>query len=190
MLGPQLGQSRRKRLLDKLAAQGREFFNLALLNRDYWGGSLLQDHGWISWFDFTTAALHLHGLVPEVRLWLQVALPRIDRMIRACPRDGVMPRCTHFSLGDWVDAPAHLRQTLLVLGGPDLYDKAPFDRVVDYLVAVSEPGRDLCHHQHRYESCLWWQLVAQPVGFAKWRWYGGVAAVEAAAIGSTGDACP
>ncbi|MFW6039369.1 MAG: hypothetical protein ACOC9P_02715, partial [bacterium] len=59
----ELGDARREQLLAKLAYQGDRFLEQALLTRDYWGGSLRQDHGWRSIWSFATAALLLHGIV-------------------------------------------------------------------------------------------------------------------------------
>ena len=59
-----LGEERRKLLQDKLRLQGRRFFNLILLHRDYWGGSVIQDHGKISLAAFGAAAIHLLGILP------------------------------------------------------------------------------------------------------------------------------
>ena len=38
----------RAKLKAKLELQGDRFFHLTLLNRDYWGGSVMQDHGRIA----------------------------------------------------------------------------------------------------------------------------------------------
>jgi hypothetical protein len=78
-----LGADRRARMLSKLAHHGNLFIDLALLNRDYWGGSLLQDHGRKSFMAFGIAALNLYGVIPQAERWLTYTLPRIRRSLDA-----------------------------------------------------------------------------------------------------------
>src|SRR5690606_30425314 len=66
-IGEELGEERRRKMREKLVLQGERFVELCLLNRDYWGGSLLQDHGWRSVHTFAAAALYLLGVVPQAR---------------------------------------------------------------------------------------------------------------------------
>lgn len=131
-----LGEERRSRLVEKLRRQGQRFLNLALLMRDYWGGSLLQDHGRQSLFAFGTGALHLLGVIPEADVWVRYALPRLDRAHRAIPRDGVVPTSSHHSLTLYLDEMCFYRDALLAQSGRDIYDEAPLRAVVDYLEQV------------------------------------------------------
>ena len=91
MLGEKLDEVRRRKLIDRLNIQGTLFLDLALLQRDYWGGSLLQDHGHHSGWIFGTAALNLLHYIPDARKWLSWVIPRILRTVEAMPRDGVIP---------------------------------------------------------------------------------------------------
>ncbi|MCC7350901.1 MAG: hypothetical protein IT446_10050 [Phycisphaerales bacterium] len=138
MISPNvMGEPRRRRLLDKLAMQGDVFVDLALLNRDYWGGSLLQDHGRKSFNAFTIAALNLYGMIPQAERWLHYALPRMRRGLDAAPRDGVIPASSYFAPRLYLDDTTWLRDTLLTLSGEDLFDTHPeLCRVVDYVYNV------------------------------------------------------
>lgn len=135
-LGPRLGAERRGRLLEKLTLQGNRFFHNALLQADFWGGSLLQDHGWQSMFGFATACLYLFGEVPAAETWLSFALARVDRSINVMPRDGALPPATHMKLHNYLNEPTQLRDTLLAMGGPDLFDRGPFHQIVDFVCTV------------------------------------------------------
>lgn len=138
MLPPEvLGKSRRKQMLDKLTLQGDIFIDLALLNRDYWGGSLLQDHGRKSLTAFTIAALNLYGVLPQAERWLRYALPRVQRGLDAAPRDGVIPAGSYFAPRMYLDDTTWLRDALLALTGQDLFDTQPeLRRVVDYVYNI------------------------------------------------------
>lgn len=131
-----LGEERRERLRAKLALQGERFFELALLNRDYWGGSVLQDHGKKSLDGFATAALNLLGIVPAAEIWAAYALPRCRRVLAALPRDGAIPFSSYFNLSLYADELTHLRTHLLALNGQDLFDEAPVHAIIDYLCDV------------------------------------------------------
>lgn len=133
LLRDELGSERRARMLDKLAYQGDAFFRSCLLMRDYWGGSLLQDHGWRAVVGFGTAALYLADLLPQARIWCRYALPRIERAIRAIPRDGVVPPSSYNNLFLYTGELSRYRDTLLAWSGDDLFEMAPFHRVIDYL---------------------------------------------------------
>lgn len=152
-LPERLGDERRTRMLDKLTIQGKRFFDKILLYRDYWGGSLLQDHGWRSMFGFGCTALHLLGLVPEASLWASYVLPRLDKSVAAMPTDGVIPASAHYSLHLYTDMVHQYRDALASLTGRDLYADDRFRRIVDYVAAtLHEPdmvqigwGRDRIH---------------------------------------------
>ncbi|HEY3397434.1 MAG TPA: hypothetical protein VGM19_07185 [Armatimonadota bacterium] len=135
-LAAELGPERRARVLDKLRYHGQAFFELALLNRDYWGGSVLQDHGRRALFPFGAAALHLLGILPEAELWARWTLPRLQRSLDAQPLDGALPLSSYQSLYLYLDYTMHYRETLLALGGEDLLDHPTFPLLVDYTAAV------------------------------------------------------
>ena len=138
-LGAELGAERQARLRAKLQLQGDRFFQLTLLNRDYWGGSVMQDHGRISLPLFGVAALHLIGVLPAAELWAQYAIPRVRRSVHAMPRDGTIPMSSYLNLASYLDQQTWFRDTLLALGGPDLFDDGPFRCVVDYIQATLRP---------------------------------------------------
>jgi hypothetical protein len=133
----------RERLLQKVLLQGQRFFRQALLNRDYWGGSVLQDHGWRSFFQFGDAALHLLEKIPEARLWARYALPRIDRGLQAMPRDGAIPPSSYCAPNLYLDEMAAYRAARLSFDGDDIYERAPVDGIPRYLHAVLRPQEEI-----------------------------------------------
>jgi hypothetical protein len=143
-LRDQLGDERRARLVEKLRDQGNKFVEQALLTRDYWGGSVQQDHGWRSVFAFGAAALHLVGIIPEAEFWLRYYIPRLRRSLAATPRDGAVPLSSYQGPHMYMDYTTHYRQALLALTGEDIFDQAPFHEVIDYVLTVlSEDGKSL-----------------------------------------------
>ena len=135
-LKDRMGPDRRDRLLAKLALQGDIFLDLALLNREYWGGSLLQDHGWTSMFAFGAGALNLYGIIPQADRWVSCVIPRLDRSLAAMPRDGAIPHASYFSLDYYTEEVVGYRNALLALTDRDLFDGAPFRPVLDWLETV------------------------------------------------------
>ena len=135
-IGEELGEERRRKMRDKLVLQGERFVELCLLNRDYWGGSLLQDHGWRSVHTFTTAVLCLLGVVPQASEWLRYFLPRSQRAMHAMPRDGVVPESSHHSFTLYLNDIADLREVRQAWNGNDIFDDHPFHAVVDFASSV------------------------------------------------------
>lgn len=131
-----LGAERRARLVAKLRDQGTKFVEQALLTRDYWGGSVQQDHGWRSVFAFGAAALHLVGIIPEAEYWLRYYIPRLRRALAATPRDGAIPLSSYQGTHMYMDYTTHYRDALLALAGEDIFDQAPFHEVIDYVATV------------------------------------------------------
>ncbi len=92
-------------MLARLARQGDTFVDMALLHRGYWGGSVLQEHGFRSTAWFTAAAYALRHRLPEsARRWLGFGLPRIRRTLHALPTDGIVPTTSYHRLFSHVDA--------------------------------------------------------------------------------------
>ncbi len=135
-LRDELGPARTKSMLAKMALQGDRFVNLALINRDYWGGSVLQDHGWRSMHSFGAAALALYGILPEAERWIAYVIPRVRRSLEAMPRDGVLPPSSYSNFYLYLNELTHFRDALLAAGGDDLFDWAPFRPIMEYVIAV------------------------------------------------------
>ena len=148
MLGGELDDDRRGRMLDKLRVQGDRFVRLALLNRDYWGGSILQDHGWRSMFFFTAAALALHGVLPEADSWLRFALPRVRRSLGAMPRDGVLPPSSYHSLYLYLDPVMRFRDVWLAVSGQDILDQPQFRPIVSFVHALVQGPNQIVPNVH------------------------------------------
>ncbi|MEI8063904.1 MAG: hypothetical protein WCH84_07560, partial [Verrucomicrobiota bacterium] len=138
-LANELGDERRAKLKAKLALQGDRFFQLVLLNRDYWGGSVMQDHGRKSLPWFGAAALMLLDVLPAAELWTQFAIPRVRRGVTAMPRDGVIPLSSYCSLASYVDQQTWFRDALLAMTEQDLFDEGPFQCIVNSIQATLRP---------------------------------------------------
>ncbi len=132
----ELGTERRQAILHKLALQGERFVTQALLTRDYWGGSLLQDHGWRSMLRFGTATLYLLDLLPEARRWEQFIMPRIFQAFKAMPPDGVIPASSYGNLDLYLHDLVPFRSALLARGGVDVLKQTRFQKIVDYIRTV------------------------------------------------------
>jgi len=139
-LRDELGDERRERLLDKLRRHGQLFFELALLNRDYWGGSISQDHGKKSIAGFGVAALHLLGVLPEAELWCRWALPRIARSYAAMPLDGAIPYSSHYHQYLYLEETSQYREALQALTGEDVLDLPQFRPIIDFMVNTLSPS--------------------------------------------------
>lgn len=132
MLGDALPDPLRRRCLEKLALQGNIFYDQALLYRDYWGGSLTQDHGWRSLFPFGVMALHMHGILPDADRWLQYILPRLDRSLCCMSSDGVIQQSSYFSARLYLFETTFYRDALLALSGRDIFAGPPFKTIVRF----------------------------------------------------------
>jgi len=130
-----------RRIKAKLKHQGELFFKAALLNEDYWGGSLLQDHGWRSFFTFADASLHLVGILPEAGEWFDFAIRRIGLAIEAMPRDGGIPWSSYGFPYLYLDAPSRLRETLLARVGRDLYDIGRWTEIIAFVETMLAADR-------------------------------------------------
>jgi hypothetical protein len=138
MLGEELGADRRAKLLEKLVYQGEAFWVQILLMRDYWGGSLLQDHGRKAVHDFGTAALCLWGLAPEADRWVQYIVPRIRRGLDAAPLDGVIPGSSYYSLAMYTDAILYYRDHLLARAGIDVAAHPSLGGIAAFVLDVAD----------------------------------------------------
>jgi len=141
MLGSNLGEERRARLLKKLAVQGDAFMTQALLMRDYWGGSLLQDHGWRAMADFGTAALQLWGVLPEADRWVAYIVPRLERAIEAAPPEGSIPGSSYYSIWLYGQNVMWYRDALLARTGVDLLEEPALRRIPEFMASVYDEER-------------------------------------------------
>ncbi|MHC4872208.1 MAG: hypothetical protein ACYTFY_10220 [Planctomycetota bacterium] len=129
----ELGEDRYKRLLNKIAYQADIFFNLILLSRDYWGGSVAQDHGWRSLWGFGAASIYLLDLLPGAEKWLRYCMPRLQRCIKAMPSDGVIPKSSYNSTWLYLNELTLYRDALLTRFQIDIYDQIPCEKIIDCL---------------------------------------------------------
>ncbi len=111
----------RPRILAKLEKQGDTFLEMAWLHRGYWGGSILQDHGFVSFAWFACAAYCLHDILPAARHWLAFAVPRMQRTLAAMPRDGVVPATSYHRIWMYVDKLVLFRELHLLATGHDIH---------------------------------------------------------------------
>lgn len=143
-LGPQMGAERQARVLEKLRLQGERFFHLVLLHRDYWGGSLIQDHGRKSLFGFGIVALSLRGAFPEAERWARYVVPRLQRSLEAMPRDGVVPGSSHYHAYLYLDEFTHYREAFVAATGREFFPEDVVRPIVGYLANVlHEPSSAL-----------------------------------------------
>lgn len=138
MLGPRLAPEKRERLLVKLVRQGNAFMEQMLLMRDYWGGSVLQDHGWRAGFDFGTAALHLWGVVPDADRWVAYIVPRMQRALDAMPTDGVIPGSSYYAVQLYLHNLMWYRDALLARTGRDILEHPSLRRIPAFVNAVMD----------------------------------------------------
>jgi hypothetical protein len=121
-LGEELADLR-ERALAKLRRQGDTFLEMAWLHRGYWGGSILQDHGFVSFAWFACAAYCLHDVLPAARDWLAFAVPRVKRSLDAMPRDGMVPCTSYHRLWMYVDKFVLFRELHRLATGEDIYER-------------------------------------------------------------------
>ena len=141
--GLDLPEELKKRTREKLRYQGHRFVVMALLTRDYWGGSVLQDHGWRAILGFAECATSLLGEFPEAGEWLEWVVPRFRQTLNAMPRDGHLPASSYGMPLLYAAPLARLRQTWLEATGEDLYDALPVRPLLDALPVAIE------HHPER-----------------------------------------
>lgn len=133
----------REKIRKKLRYQGDRFVTMALLTRDYWGGSVLQDHGWRAILGFAECAINLLGEIEEAEEWLEWAIPRFRRALAAMPPDGHLPASSYETPGLYILPLARLRKVWQEVTGEDIYLSAPVRMIVDRLGAyVNRPERE------------------------------------------------
>jgi len=147
-LGDELGEPLVRDVLSRLEKQCEIFVDLALLQHGYWGGSILQGHGFISFQLFTSAAYGLLGWLPRAEHWLRFCLPRMERSWRALPTDGVIPSTSYHRLDLHVGRLAVLRELHRQATGKDIYDRPAFRKLPEFLVESYMP-----------ETCQFWHAA-------------------------------
>lgn len=138
LLQNELTTAQQKAIEKKFVLQATKFVDAALLNDDYWGGSLLQDHGWRSYMLFSTALLHMPVVLNKHPDLLAFALGRVRQSIKVMPRDGVIPWSSYGYPHLYLDAAAQLRKTLLAVSDIDLYEQGPWLEIIHYLHSVTD----------------------------------------------------
>jgi len=141
MVGPDLGDERRARLHKKLAEQGDIFLTQTLLMRDYWGGSLLQDHGWRAVFDFGTAAMQLWGVIPEADRWVAYVVPRLKRALQAAPPEGNIPGSSYYSAWLYGQNVMWYRDALLARTGEDILEYPALRNIPTFMASVYDEDK-------------------------------------------------
>jgi len=142
-LHSELGEERVDRMLLKLRYKGTISLTSASPKR-YWGGSLLQDHGCVSMFDFGTATLYLLNFVPrgaEVACFYSAAL---RRALEAMPQDEYS-QSSYCSLYLYLNEVAHFRDALKSLQRRGHLRTIPFHLIVDIRRNSLKGRRGRCH---------------------------------------------
>lgn len=127
------GTTLRKQLREKLRLQMQRFFTLMLVWADYWGGSILQDHGHRSVCRFGVAAINMLGVLPEAPHWLAFVAARMRRVLAALPEDGGIPSSSYFKIHLYLDDMTSWRDAWLHVSGEDIFDRPLFRKVISFV---------------------------------------------------------
>jgi len=131
----------REKLLSRLERQMDIFLEQAVLNRGYWGGSILQDHGMVSNTLFGFSAYGMLGHSARAPVWLSFAVPRIRRTLDALPSDGVVPHSSHHALHAYMESLSCYRQAHLYATGEDIFESARIQVIPEAIRAtLHEPS--------------------------------------------------
>jgi len=123
----------RSRLKDKLDLQMRRFCERMLLQEDYWGGSILQDHGLRSITRFGAAACNMLGVLDEAGFWFGLANRHLHRTLDALPRDGAIPHTSYGKIHLYMDDMVAWRDAYLHVSGHDVFQRPVFPKIVEFL---------------------------------------------------------
>lgn len=131
-------------LRDKLEFQMKRFFTLLLLWENYWGGSLLQDHGHRSAGRFGVAAINMLGVLEDAPRWAGFIANRMSRVLSALPIDGGMPFTSYMHIHLYMDDMLTWRDAYQHLSGEDIFDDKLFESLVGFVVnRLHEPSMRL-----------------------------------------------
>lgn len=121
-------------LRDKLRLQMQRFYTKMLVWADYWGGSILQDHGHRSVCRFGVAAIHMLGAMPEAKHWLLFVAARMGRVLEALPEDGGIPSSSYYKVHLYLDDMTSWRDAWLHAAGEDIFDRPLFRKAIRFVV--------------------------------------------------------
>ncbi len=124
----------RDELRNRMDRQMRLFFRQMLLWDEFWGGSLLQDHGYRSIGRFGVAAANTLEDVPASRRYLQFVMQRMRRTLEAMPNDGAIPFSSYHVIQLYADDLVPYRDMLLSLGQEDIFDRPVFGQIIRFIV--------------------------------------------------------
>lgn len=145
VLEKEMPETLKDRLLIKLELQGRRFHATSLLNEDYWGGSILQDHGWRTYPIFATAALHLAQYLEAASFWADFSLHRVWTSLNTSSRDGALPVSSYRRLDLFGEAFPPLSRSLKSTQGIDPLSLSLFSNTSRYLKQLTtEELQDQC----------------------------------------------
>jgi len=131
-------------LRDRLLKQMAFFYDALLLAENYWGGSLLQDHGHRSVGRFGVAAANMFGECEDAPRWFAFVINRMDRVLAAMPNDGWMPFTSYHKIHLFVDDMVSWRRTLRYVTGRDIFDQPMFVRLIRFVAnRLHEPTSQL-----------------------------------------------
>jgi len=121
-------------LHERLIKQMIFFYDAMLLAEDYWGGSLLQDHGHRSIGRFGVAAANMFGECDDAPRWFAFVANRMQRVIEALPNDGGMPFTSYHKIHLFMDDMVTWRQVLQHVTGRDIFDDPKFAQLIRFVV--------------------------------------------------------
>jgi len=131
ILRPHLPDSLRKKMEIQLGEQAGHFVDNALITRDYWGGSLIQDHGWQSLPGAAAAVLNGRYFIPDATGLLAYLVPRALRSFERMPRDGSLG--SHGDLWRYLGRSSDFRAAWRAALGRDLFEEFPFRPVIPFV---------------------------------------------------------
>jgi len=140
-LGGEMDPELKAAIFEKLRIQGRAFIDSLLLSVDYWGGSLLQDHGRMALAGFAHSALHLVPDLEEASQWFAIAFCLVGQALEASPRDGTIPASSYDNLNAYTTEIALLRDSWLAVSDRDIYAdySFPLNELGAYVVDSFDP---------------------------------------------------
>lgn len=137
ILRPFLPDSLRQAMERQLAVQASYFVENALITRDYWGGSVIQDHGWQSLPGAAAAIMNGRHFIPGAAEMLEYLVPRSLRSFTCMPRDGTLG--SHGDFWRYLARSNDFREAWLAATGRDAFDEFPFRSVIEFVTGNRLP---------------------------------------------------
>jgi hypothetical protein len=127
----------REELLTRIEKQLEIFFEQQLLMSQYWGGAVLQDHGYRSTLSIGFAAINMLGHSKSAEKLLSFYVPRILRAIDKQPYDGFIPFSQYHKADLHLTAVRDFRAAFKFASGIDIFEMTPaFKKSPKYILSA------------------------------------------------------